>query len=181
MGRMMVGNRFIHFLVEGASESKILKAFNINRKIKVFNISQHSIDKILRTFMKGTTDFFIIFDIDSMKSKIEEQKRMSSNLDRLLSCKGNRIFLLQQTDNLEDEIVRCSSGINNKVDLFKIFNTVGKNKFKNAFCSCTDPIQTLNQHGFNKMILWNQALIQNLKNYAAYQVDFVKLSKLIKC
>ena len=110
----------ILILVEGETERKLIKALNIPGRVRIVNLWENPINKILPTINKQLV--YIIFDTDTLK-----QISFFQNNLRVLEKNNIDFKLFQQTNNLEDELVRCT----NCKTINDIFNTQGVKEFKN--------------------------------------------------
>ncbi len=113
------------------------------------------------------TEVYIIFDSDQL-ANIE---RFKSNLE-LLEKHNISFFLLQQSKNLEDEIVtstRCKR-------IQEFFNTKGTDQFKAQFNQCKNLQKKLADVDFYAEKLWTGALINQLNKWHKRQKSFTDLT-----
>ncbi|HED4484300.1 TPA: hypothetical protein R4352_002063, partial [Pasteurella multocida] len=143
----------------------LLDALNCQGKKIVFNLWNNEINKI---YSRLNADIiFIIYDTD----KTQNYNRFNNNLNFL---KKNKIkfFLLQQTNNLEDELVYCTSC--SKIEDFFGNST---SEFKASFISCGNLQQKLNRLHFNPEKLWSRNLHQLLLSWSGYRGNYKDLNR----
>lgn len=169
----MSRRKFIY--VEGQTERALLQdVLKVSAKVVIFNLWKESVDKQLR-YLQGLADIYIVYDTDVMNQ--ENVKRFSENL-RIL--KANRFLagILQQTANLEDELVRSCSGLVSKKDLHRLFSAQGNREFKRMLCNVTNLQDKLREVSFEHCKLWRGDHIAELKDFGKFRVDAEHLLKL---
>lgn len=155
------------YLVEGNTESKLVKALIqggilSSGSVKIFNCWYGKIDSLLRGFPKSSkTDVYVIFDTDTMTSISEFVGAIQS-----ISKVSNRLVLLQQTLNFEDELCYACVKLNPKTtsELFRQFNAQGADDFKRSFLRITNCVNRLSDLGFNKKLIWSRELHHNIRD-----------------
>lgn len=126
----------ILFLVEGETEKKLLHALQsrhsaLRGKVTIFNICQKPIEKILRSIKSDI--LYIVYDTDTLHNT-DESNRVIQNFYTLKKHKLN-FYLIQQTNNLEDELIASCAELNRKEKLYKSFGAHGCAEFKHKLCS----------------------------------------------
>ena len=161
--------------VEGETEKVLLQdVLQVSAKVVIFNLWKEPVGKQLRYF-QGSADIYVVYDTDVMNS--ENVKRLSENLRAL---KANRFLtgILQQTENLEDELVRSCSALTGKKDLHKLLNAQGNKEFKRMFCNVTNLQDKLREVGFDHCKLWCGNHIVELADFKKFRVSAEHLLKL---
>ena len=143
------------FYVEGETELHLIEKLELRGKLKKFNFWNNNVNKIIRT-IKRNYCVCIVYDTDDIHPQnvirfVESVKRIAS------SC--YKVMLLQQTKNMEDELL-FSCSCKNKT-LFDAFQASGRKEFKNQFIKTNNPIEILNALGFTKESLWSKKLLLN--------------------
>ncbi len=157
------------FLCEGETEESVLKALSIIGQVIKFNICEHNADKVIRR-IKGNC--YVIYDTDIIDNK--NIARFRENV-KILQQKTNLIGFLQQTNNLEDELVRSSKV---KIqDLQKHFHASGQNELKTKINKSNNLFERLQQIGFNADLMWRQATIKQLQQLSIKRVYYQDLPK----
>lgn len=122
-----IKNKSIIFLIEGETEQSVLKAIGCIGKYKKINLWNTSVHRIFSTLRADI--LFIIYDTD----RLENISVFQENLNFLDKNKV-QYYLLQQTKNLEDELIRCSDC----KKLKDFFNTASVSEFKTALINCNN-------------------------------------------
>ncbi|AIL32394.1 hypothetical protein [Basilea psittacipulmonis] len=166
------------FIVEGETEEVFLsEILEVPGKIVILNLWQENLKKHIAKYNKSNT--FVVFDVDSLDPRKIET--MCKNLQLLKEMKL-LAGLMQQTENFEEELIRCCRHIKSAQKLCDVFGAVSLSEFKNKFISTGGKsIKKLNDHGFNRELLWTGQLIPELKEYKTYQVthNHLKRKKII--
>lgn len=167
----------IVFLVEGETEMAILKCLNVLGKFHKFNIWQHSASKVVR-LLGDNPQLYLVFDTD-LSSSSAELGQFFRNIKTLKSACS--IKLLQQTTNLEDELVRACTFINTKQDLVKQFGASGiddlKSKIVREGRDAKKLREKLKSLGLDEKILWSQPLLSKLSEINHLQANFNDLAR----
>lgn len=141
----------ILIFVEGETEKKLVNSLGVVGKIQIVNLWEQPIKKIIPRIKEELV--IIIFDTDIL-SKIDFFKQ---NL-QILRKNKIKFQLIQQTNNLEGEILRCSNC--NKIQ--DVFNTQGIREFKSQWLKCQNLDKKLSDIGFQPNQLWTGKLISTL-------------------
>ena len=154
--------------VEGQTEKILLQdVLRVSAKVVIFNLWKESVGKQLR-YIQGSAEIYIVYDTDVMNP--ENVRRFSENL-RTLKIKGFLAGLLQQTGNLEDELVRSCSGLIGKKDLHRLFGAQGNKEFKRILCNVTNLQDKLHEAGFERCKLWRGDHIAELAEFESFRVN----------
>lgn len=155
----------ILFLVEGETEIKFIETLKLLGKVKKYNLWNNDISKLLPTIKADLV--YIVYDTDITRNTNYFQE----NLIKLKQAKI-KFSLLQQTLNLEDEIIRCSSckSIN------QIFGTTSATEFKTKFLSCSNLEQKLEKINFSPISLWTGEQNEYLLDWQEYRCYYSNLA-----
>ena len=153
----MAKNRFCF---EGETEQALIKPLKIGKTHK-FNCWENDIKKIIRRFTIGS-HVYIVFDTDKSLSE-SEISRFIRNITFISNQPGLFIHLLQQTKNLEDELVYACNQIKNNKQLHSCFDGCSAKEFKEKFLQISNLEDRLNRAGFNRSLLWSRELINCLE------------------
>ena len=146
------------YIIEGQTDAKLVKHLSSTSRIpsgkrKIFNLWEQNVRNLLRTFSRKDNHIYIVFDTDVL----ENIGRFNKNIKQLSLDKSVKtITLLQQTNNLEDELVRCCNC--QMRALFDSFAAEGVSQFKRKFLKVTNLNAKLSDLGFNYENLWSQDL-----------------------
>lgn len=156
------------FIAEGETEIKLLSSLYEGKTRKI-NLWNQNILKFLAN-MKGSI-LIIVYDTDQT-GNINRFKENLNFLDK------NHIpyYLLQQTLNFEDEILRgtnCRS-----VDVF--FNTNSQDEFKTKFNNCSNPLEVLSKKQINYYKLWQGEHLADLSPWKSKRISHTHLEHLMK-
>ncbi len=154
----------IQFLVEGQTERAFIKALNLLGKVQLINLWDKDISSILARLRAD--EIYIIYDTDV----IHNIERFTRNL-RVLKQQKIKFFLLQQTKNLEDEIVRCS----NCQTIKDVFGT-GIKEFKEQFLACNNLEYKLAEIGIKHLDLWQGKHLEQLSEWKNLRRKFSDLA-----
>lgn len=165
----------IIYLVEGQTEIELINSLDLMGKVIELNLWQKPISKIQRRF-KPNTVVYVIYDTDVL----DGIELFHKNLRQLK--KDNRLAgIIQQTDNLEDELVRACQSIKKHSQLFEVFQAVSASEFKSNFIKTTQVLDKLNGLGFDPNLLWRQAVNDKIANeFHKFVVSYETLAKNIK-
>lgn len=155
----------ILILVEGETEEKLVKTLNIVGKIRKINLWEKDISKIIATIKEDNV--VIVFDTD----KVEMIQRFITNL-KILEKHKIKFSLVQQSKNLEDEVIYCSKCKR----IQDVFNTQGVKEFKNEWNKCQNLDNKLHEIYFDSNKLWTRTLIKPLEKWKDCQKSFKELS-----
>lgn len=176
-------NKNIIIYVEGQTEKYFLQELGYLGKIEIFNLWENEIHKYIRLWKDNTLIYFI-FDVDIILHAPNNQnkkiciQRFNNNLKLAQQQKGVKVAgLLQQNENFEDEIIRSCSKIKNKNDLFKSFNAVGHDEFKNEFNKKNKLKEFLLSLGLDISLMWKQDFIPEIQTHQSLQADHSYLTK----
>lgn len=159
------------FIVEGETEEHFLRHYkkelsSLNGKIKICNCWQQPIYSVIRD-IKISDNIFVLFDTDVINEKTLE--KFHKNINSVAKIFKDNLFLLQQTLNFEDELVRSCENIPNKNELCKQFNASSLSEFKENFIALNNVVKKLNSLGFSVKKIWRQtaheSLSQNLHKH----------------
>ncbi len=166
------------FLVEGETEKKLMDALELLGNVKVFNIWEKDVAKILLTIKANVV--YVIFDVDVITKlkQINKLKQFKGNIDRLNKAKKT-IYLLQQYQNFEEELIRSC---NNCKTIKDFFNCTSRDEFKSKFINCNNLEQKLKDWDFKLTQIWIQPLIDELIEYQTHQIKLeqIKFKKDVK-
>ncbi len=161
----------ILFFVEGQTEQAVLSALNILGKTDKRNLWHIDSKKIIR-LLKPNTTLYIVYDTD----ELSQCQRFINNLKQLdKEKKVVSLYLIQQTHNLEDELVyACSIS---KPKLRKEFKAQNDDELKSKINQCTSDnlFQKLSKLGLNTDKLWTGKHIAELADWENYRVTFQDL------
>lgn len=154
--------------VEGETERILLKKIlKVIPKVEIFNPWHNRIEKKLRKFetIFEKIEVIILYDADLAQNTSPELF-----LTNLKTLHQRRVLkgLVQQTNSLEDELIRSCAKLRCNKDLHDLFNVAGQAEFKNALCQISNPAQKLQDAGFDPAKLWRGELIEALEDYRAY-------------
>lgn len=161
----MKKSKSILFLIEGETEEKLIKELKLLGKIQYFNFWDTDISKIIARIRAD--EVYIVYDTD-VTTNIN---RFIKNLKKLQMQKI-KFYLLQQTNNLEDEIINCSSCKN----IRQIFNS-SRTEFKECFLSCNNLSRKLFEIDFSPEKLWTGQDNSNLLQWSSLRRNFSHLTK----
>jgi hypothetical protein len=160
----------IIYIVEGENEKKLLKNLKNGEyipsgKIFITNLMQIALKSTSSIFDKMIDKVFCVIDTDVVeKCNLD---KFSKNY-KLLTSKAKAVYILVQNKKLEDELSRALK-INNE-ELYKIFDSEGRDEFKTKFNKDNNLINKLEKHHIDYEVLWS--------NYRDFE-DLIK-SKEIK-
>lgn len=150
----------IYCFVEGECEKKFIEDLLSSRQIKILlkvkkiNLwMENSIKKHIITIKKDDK-IFIIFDTDTVNN--QNKSKFIKNLNLLIRNK-NKIVLLEQNQNFEDEL--CYSLNFTRLQLLKEFKADGVSEFKSRFIALTSTSNKLKCLNINWEKLWNRSVI----------------------
>ncbi|WP_439256976.1 hypothetical protein [Lonepinella sp. BR2271] len=144
-------NKTVLFLVEGETEEKLIKTLKLLGKVQKFNCWNQDIYKLIPRLR--ASEIYIVYDTDVTTNSV----RFCQNIQQLKDYKLT-VFLLQQTLNLEDELVKSSNCRN----INAIFKTKSKKEFKTQFKDCSNLAQKLKEIDFKAEKLWQGEHEQSL-------------------
>ncbi|WP_085248457.1 hypothetical protein [Gilliamella mensalis] len=150
--------------VEGECEQKLVQELISSKKIKLshikkINMWESAIERHL-VQIKRNDKIFVIFDTDVITPKRSDV--FINNLRKLIK-NGNKIVLLEQNTNFEDELCHCLAL---KLPLlFASFHAQGKNEFKKKFINNSTLIKKLTDLNIKWVGLWDRGVFHpNLTN-----------------
>ena len=155
----MAGDLY-HYFVEGECEKALIKAFmHVDKgsycfkpgKVEKLNFVFEKLTPAKAMSIKKGTKVVIIFDTD-----VDQIDIFENNIDILIKhgdVDGRNIILVPSVINFEEEIVYSCESINNIND---IFNTKGKEEFKNKFINHKDLVSKLYSVGFDINKMWSR-------------------------
>lgn len=162
----------IIYLVEGETEEMLFKALPLLGKTMKFNLWQKPIRKIERKF-KSDTKIYVVYDTDIW----DNFDLFHQNIMRLKSSK-RLLGIIQQTHNLENELLFACQSVKNQKQLFKAFNAVSADEFKTNFNATTNLAYKLDNLGFNPDLLWQQETDSRLvRDFGEYVKTYPDLEK----
>lgn len=157
MGR--INNTPRTYIFEGKTEAAVIKALGLVGKNFQFNILQNDISKKLATLRKS--EVYLIIDMDEISVNISKDKgKIAGNLSRLKDNVGllmknihcQKLFLILQYYNLEDEIVKACSTTEKKLQQhFKASNNA---ELKSNLIASQNLMKTLESLGFKDDDFW---------------------------
>lgn len=155
------------FLVEGESEKVLLQHLRerypkITAKYMIFNALQNDLNKFIRTFKDiKQTSFFIVFDCDVLNHKdCNKVSQLIDNFNLLRKHKAYAVWLIQQTNNLEDELISALC-LKNSKQLFEYFQSVSKEEFVRRLINSNNLTSKL--INFNLARFWEKDLHNTIK------------------
>lgn len=163
----------IYFLVEGDDEKDFLLSVKKIGKVLKLNLWQDDVSKFISYFDKKT-NIYMIYDTDC----VENIEKFIENLNTLKRNSKN-IYLLQQTLNFEDEMMRCFN-LRRQKDLYSIFSATTLSDFKRNFRSESDLFSKLKNSGFLYKNLWGEEIIEQLRIFSGHKVVFNDVRKLFR-
>lgn len=147
----------IYFLVEGETEKLLVNYLYLGRIVKVnlWNLKNDKLSPIFRQ-ISNNSKVFVVCDTDSINQVCVNN--FIANFHALKKHIGkDNIFLFQQNNNLEDELIYCSSNIKNVKELRLAFNNAsGVEQLKRNFIKETNILAKLNSIGFDHTKLWTR-------------------------
>lgn len=150
------------FLVEGHDEIAFTNA--VKRYGRPFPCNLWEVRNVstkLTSIPKSTEEIYIIYDTDE---ETTNATRFIQNVERLINTfKKAKIYLLQQTFNFEDEMVKGFS-LDNKDELVEKFGAVSIGEFKSKFLKITALFDRLKRDGFNISKIWRKPIINELSS-----------------
>jgi len=160
------------YFVEGETETALLNALTILGKKQKLNLWEQDVSRFVRR-IKPDTSIYILYDTDVL----HQYRRFIDNLKKLDTEKNvANIFLLQQTENLEDEVAfACTISSRNK--LFRAFNTQDATEFKSVFIKTNNLLERLNKLKLNPEKLWQGEHLVELSSYKKWRSSYQKLEK----
>lgn len=161
----------IIYLCEGETEQCLQKVLPLMGKSIKFNMWTQPFRKIARK-IKGPV--FVIFDSDIIDEA--KLKCFIDNVRALRKC-GVDVKYLQQTKNLEDELIRTSE-INKISELVKHFGAQGKSDLKSHIAQSKNLKERLEQISFEADGLWDQETIPELQHLKLPRADYQQLPKI---
>lgn len=147
-------DNIILYFVEGQTEKALIASMNVFGKPKIVNLWQNDVKKILPN-IESKTKVFVIFDIDVIDANTLQ--RFHDNL-KILCEKKLLVGLLQQTKNLEDELVYSCNSIKSHKQLFDEYNACSASEFKASFSQHRNPFTVLVNNGFDINKIWQRGL-----------------------
>ncbi len=151
--------------MEGETEKKLVNTLKIVGKVQIQNLWEIDLTKIIARIRADIV--YIIFDTD----RLENINRFRKNLQILKQAKIE-FRLIQQTKNMEDEIVKCSDC--KKIE--EVFQTQSVKDFKREWLKCQNLEKKLADINFNSSKLWTGKLIAELSQWQTKQKSFQDLS-----
>lgn len=145
------------YILEGETEQKIVNALKeagliISGKVKVLNVLTKNVASIARS-IKPSTNLVLVFDIDVLKnnSGVTISSHFTKNLKLLEKTKNvKNIYIIQQVDTLEDELVRATT----IREIKELLNSQSNTNAKSDINKCTNLYTKLEEKGFNIEKLW---------------------------
>jgi len=142
----------IKYYVEGECEKtliELLKKPNVSMlkpgRIEVFNVITEALTIPRIASLKRDAIIILVYDTDIIKTDI-----LKYNIDILRKYGFKKIYHIQSVKNFEDELVRST----NLKRIDNMFNTEGKEEFKNKFINCSNLMIKLNNIDFNIHKMW---------------------------
>lgn len=159
------------FIGEGQTEDALVGNL-FQGKVKIFNLAQNSISKIIRTIPKpNEVSIFLMIDTDILLDA-KKLACLIENIEYLKRMKYS-ISILQQKDDLEEELAKaCSCNIR---ELLRYTQCSSKNELKSKFIK--NPSCVLSHPNFDINKLWTTPLIESLSNYQALQINASNLPR----
>lgn len=160
----------IIFLGEGVTEKKFIHALSILGRFQSFNVSQNPIRKLLPKLSKGSR-IYIIYDTD-----ILNEENFKENI-KILSQQKHLHFagLIQQTENLEEEIISASKL--NKQQVLSQFNCSAISELKKQLTQTTNLAKKLNDIELDCHKLWQQPCPKSISYLQTKRVHYADLEK----
>ena len=146
------------YIYEGETEEKFIASLLETELIPAgkkqkFNLWDKEVSNILRKFKPKNNNIYIVFDTDITTNLV----RFNRNLKRLSKdASVKKIFLMQQTLNLEDELLYCCGCTRAK--LLSSFGAEGIDEFKSKFIKEKRITYRLEELAFDSQKLWTRAL-----------------------
>ena len=145
------------YILEGETEQRVVNALKganliISGKVKVLNVLTKNIASIARS-IKPSTNLVLVFDIDVLKnnSGVTISSHFTKNLKLLKKTKNvKNIYIIQQVDTLEDELVRATT----IREIKELLNSQSNTNAKSDINKCTNLYTKLDEKGFNIEKLW---------------------------
>ena len=159
----MIGNKIVHYYVEGECEQKLVRTLIDDFKllppgtIKVLNIKQKLIPKsILINLHPGSYIVFIFdTDVDNYEFLIENRKILEKMKAKI------KIILLPQVKNLEDELKRSC----NIRQIRELTHSRSDKDFKRDFIKAGNLMSLMKHAGFDYSLLWEQKMPDSINIY----------------
>ena len=160
---------WVIYFVEGQTEKALLMALQAEKiipsgKIHIFNCWDGKVESTLRLMPKsGRVISYIVFDTD-VTSRVDE----FVNAVKRIADSSSKVHLLQQTRNLEEELIHACPGLK-LLALHKAFRAQGGESFKNKFIKDKKRLVRLQELGFNVNQMWSRGLMPILKTRLSLQ------------
>ena len=144
---------YYQFYVEGEDEKKIIETLKkdmkaiVSGKVDVLNVIQKEIKGPRIRTLKTGTNVILVYDTD-----VERTDILDKNI-RLLKASRHidRILLIPQVSNLEDELVRATN-VRQAEDILDSKTLTG---FKRDLIKCTNLDKKLEEKGFDMSKFWS--------------------------
>ena len=130
--------KIIHYFVEGKCEKKL---------IDVLNVINERISKQRLLVIKPNTHIILVYDTD-----VENTTILDENIEFLRKHNFKNIYHIQSIKNFEDELVYSTSLRN----INQMYNTAGKEEFKNKFIHQTALYSKLKKIDFDCKKIWSR-------------------------
>lgn len=155
-----------HLLYEGETEKKLLKCIGAIGKYTKFNPFENDVSRLRRLINKQDT-VYLVYDSDVIHDNAVN--KFKANIKQLLRT-TKKLVLIQQTLNLEDELVYACASCKDHKQLYQAFNAkpVTIEKFKANFIKATNCLTILKRLGFDKEKLFDRPLHESLAYLQEY-------------
>lgn len=160
--------------VEGETEKALVSDLNVLGRISKINLWEKPLHPLIRT-LRPNQKVLVVYDTDHIQSQ-GNLERFVANI-KLLKTYSALFGIMQQTQNLEDELVAACAGLNDRQQLFRLFDATGANEFKELFIKAGNRIVKLQKNGFNADNLWRQATHNKLSILDAHRTFHANLPK----
>lgn len=153
------------YLVEGETEEALIKALISNNTLEhgrviIFNCWDGKAESIARRLSTSESNkIYIVFDTDVTN----RAKNFVHTVNYIIRY-SYQVVLLQQTKNLEEELVYSCSQIRTENKLYFHFNAQGPNQFKKEFLRVSNRLERLYSLGFDCDLMWRRELHATLVN-----------------
>lgn len=169
---MATSSKIKLILVEGDTElslfQKLKREGRIGFKSVVKkNLWQDGIKSYAITIPRGC-DLLVVFDTD----ELGQVERFISNI-QFLNSRGHNVYLLQQTNNFEEELAWCcGKSVAKLVAEFCVKKASGVHDFKRDFIACKNPLPKLIKLGLKDVRWFTRDLHESLQPLVKLKSSF---------
>jgi hypothetical protein len=152
---LIKSNSKILYITEGETDKKVIDSLKskylISGQVKVQNPATKNLSRIVRTIAKPTT-CILIFDQDVFKNGKVNPNIIKTNIKLLERTPNvNKIIIISQEDDLEDELIRSTSI--RRIE--ELLDSRSKRNVKTDILNCSNLLKKLEDKDFNIEKLWS--------------------------